>query len=251
MVRVDRWPRRSLPYPAIDRRFTDNDKFGAGVVVYTLWKMQFYVLCLLKRGSQHLDMPEGRRRIFANRNEESEKATAERELYEESGISIDLIRYFPDGTEYRKQYFYNSRRCGALVSKQVTLFACIVDPGVAIKVNKREHERYAWRPAGEMCSASSHHYVDVIEHFNSIILRSVDNLFNLISRADVASRDRTLCLGCLEDVAEMAAIHRSDGSGHLTYCRTCLGGQGNMTALVGFGCPLCRQPITGFVRIFG
>ena len=246
-----RWRGSSSPYPASDRRFTDNDNLAAGVVVYKFWRMQFYVLCLFKRGSQHLDMPEGRRRIFANRNEESEKATAERELYEASGISIDLVRYFPDGTEYRKQYCYNSRRCGALVSKQVTLFACIVDPGVAIKVNKREHERYAWRPAGEMCSASSHHYVDVIEHFNSIILRSVDNLFNLISRADVASRSRTLCLGCLEEFAEMAAIHSRDGSGHLTYCRTCLGGQWNMTVLVGCGCPLCRQPITGFVRIFG
>ena len=161
------------------------------------------------------------------------------------------VRYFPDVMDYRKQCSYYSRRHGGRVSKQVTLFACIVDPGVAIKVNKREHERYAWRPAGEMCSASSHHYVDVIEHFNSIILKSVDNLFNLISRADVASRDRTLCLGCLEEFAEMAAIHSRDGSGHLTYCRTCLGGQWNMTVLVGCGCPLCRQPITGFVRIFG
>ena len=117
-------------------------------------------------------------------------------------------------------------------------------------MNLCEHESYGWRPAGQMCSASSQHYVDVMEHFNSIFSWSVVNLFSMPT-ADVPSRDRTLCLGCLEECAEMAALHSSDGSGHLVCCRCCSEHQANLIELVGFGCSLCRQPIMGCVRIFG
>lgn len=135
-------------------------EFSAGTIVYVIKDRRPQYL-FLKRREGWLDIPKGH--IEAG---ESEVEAALRETREESGLEVELERFFRHDT----QYWFVER--GERVRKHLSVFLARVEPGSKVDVSS-EHVGYVWLDFEAAMAAIT--YSDqkrIMEDANGYVLRS-------------------------------------------------------------------------------
>lgn len=110
---------------------------SAGIIIYYRNQYNQHVYLLLHYISGHWDLPKGK--LEAG---ETEQQAAIRELYEETGLTAEIIPGFKQSLSY---IFKN--RDGSIVSKDVVFFAGEVTEQT-VKLSS-EHIGYKWLPFNE------------------------------------------------------------------------------------------------------
>ncbi len=110
-------------------------------------------LCLFQRRSQTYSVPKGHMAAF-----ETEKETAQREIKEEIGISVDFVQGFRETVQYKLAD-------GKL--KTVVLF--LAECSENITTDEKEIEKYEWLSAENAKAILPYWYTPIIEKIKNII----------------------------------------------------------------------------------
>lgn len=113
----------------------------------------FEYLCLFQRRSQTYSVPKGHMEAF-----ETEKETAQREIKEEIGISVDFIQGFRETVQYKLAD-------GKL--KTVVLF--LAECNENITTDEKEIEKYEWLSAENAKAILPYWYTPIIEKVENVV----------------------------------------------------------------------------------
>ena len=130
---------------------------SCGAVVFRENNGVFEYLCLFQRRSQTYSVPKGHTEAF-----ETEKETAQREIREEIGISLDFVQGFRETVQYKLAD-------GRL--KTVVLF--LAECRKNITTNEKEIEKYDWLSAENAKAILPYWYTPIIEKAEKILIKAV------------------------------------------------------------------------------
>lgn len=126
---------------------------SCGAVIFRKTSEGFEYLCLFQRRSQTYSVPKGHMEAF-----ETEKETAQREIKEEIGISVDFVQGFRETVQYEIAD-------GKL--KTVVLF--LVECRENITTDEKEIEKYEWLSSEKAKAILPYWYTPIIEKTENLL----------------------------------------------------------------------------------
>lgn len=130
---------------------------SCGAVVFRKTSEGFGYLCLFQRRSQTYSVPKGHMEAF-----ETEKETAQREIKEEIGISVDFVQGFRETVQYEIAD-------GKL--KTVVLF--LAECRENITTDEKEIEKYEWLSSEKAKAILPYWYTPIIAKAKKILIKVV------------------------------------------------------------------------------
>lgn len=126
---------------------------SCGAVVFRKTSEGFKYLCLFQRRSQTYSVPKGHMEAF-----ETEKETAQREIKEEIGISVDFVQGFRETVQYE-----------IADDKLKTVVLFLAECRENITTDEKEIEKYQWLSAENAKAILPYWYTPIIEKAEKIL----------------------------------------------------------------------------------
>lgn len=127
---------------------------SCGAIIFRKGNGSIEYLCLFQRQSRTYSVPKGHMESF-----ETEKETAQREVKEEIGISVDFVQGFKETVQYK-----------ITDGKFKTVVLFLAECSENIATDEKEIEKYQWLSAKNAKAILPYWYTPIIEKVKNVVM---------------------------------------------------------------------------------